>query len=78
MAKLRKPTKHERIADIAAKALAHANSYTINSKIRVLQFEAEELDASVIAMSAALVRIKERRAVVAATIEGFAAVVAKR
>ncbi len=74
----RKPSKGDVIAMSVASDYAHANSTVIHSRIRVLHFEAEETDKSIIAMLATLAQMKERRARLAATIAGLHAVIARR
>jgi predicted nucleic acid-binding Zn-ribbon protein len=56
----------------------HANTTVINSRRRVLEFEAEEVEKSIFALSASLGTMRERRAKISAQLAGLEAVVAKR
>ena len=76
--KPRKPTYLERLAESAAQDFAHANSAVIASRRRVLQFEAEEADKSIVALQATLATMKERRAKLTAIIAGLSLVIGKR
>lgn len=74
----RRPTKLEQLSDAIAQDFAHANSVVVGSKRRILQFEAQETDRSIIALQSALVDMKERRAKLEAMIAGLSSVIAKR
>lgn len=76
--KKHKPSKLDHLATSVAQDWAHANSYTINSRRRVLQFEADETDKSIVALGAALANMKDRRAKIEATLRGLAVVIEKR
>lgn len=76
--KPKRPSKHDRLSASVAQDYAHSNSMHIFSRRRVLQFEAEEADKSIVALQASLVSMKERRAKLAAMIAGLSAVIEKR
>jgi hypothetical protein len=73
-----RPSKLDNLAASVAQDWAHQNSAVVNSRRRVLQFEASEVDASIVALVAALTNARERRAKIEATLTGLAAVIAKR
>lgn len=73
-----RPSKLDNLSVSVAQDWAHQNSIVINSRRRVLQFEAEEMDKSIVALTAALANAKERRAKLEAMLNGLAAVLAKR
>jgi hypothetical protein len=70
--------KLDTIADSAAQMYAHQHTVTINSRRRVLEFEANEVERAVVALSSALSNQKRRRNQIAATLRGLASVVEKR
>jgi len=73
-----RPTKLDRLAEATSRDWAHANSAVITSRVRVLQFEAEETDKSIVALGATLVNLRERRAKIEAVLTGLGQVLAKR
>lgn len=75
---IRRPTKLEELAKAVEQDYAHQNTIVINGRRRVLQCEAEEADKSIVAMTAAMANLKERRAKLQAMIAGLGAIVAKR
>lgn len=74
----KKPGKMDRLAAMAAQDFAHQHTVTINSRRRVLQFEATEVDRAIVAMSAALANQRARRARIEAVLVGLTSVVEKR
>lgn len=76
--KPKRPTKLEHLAMTTELDWRHQNSVVVQSRIRVLQFEADEMDKSIVALAAALASAKERRAKVDAMIAGLTSVVARR
>ena len=76
--KVKKLTKLEALTISVAQDYAHQHTATIQSKRRMLQCEAQEIDASIVALQATLMRQRERRAKVAATIDGLTSVIGKR
>jgi hypothetical protein len=78
MKKTPRPSKFDRLSESVAQDWAHANTAVINSRRRVLQFEAEEVDKSIVALAAATAAARERRARIDATLAGLATVVGKR
>ncbi len=75
---MKKPTKFETLAASVAQGYAHQHTVTINSRRRVLEFEASEVDRAIVALSAALANQKWRRATIDAMLSGLATVVGKR
>jgi hypothetical protein len=71
-------TKSDRLSEAVARDWAHANSAVINSRVRVLQFEAEEVDKSLAALQATVLQVRERRAAIEATLTGLGQVLARR
>jgi len=71
-------TRRQILVNSTAQDCAHQNSYTINSRRRVLQFEADEKQISIIQLTAALNRAKADLARLEASIEGLDSVVARR
>lgn len=69
-----KTMKHARLSQSANRQFAHANTAVIQSRLRVLQVEAEEIDKSILAMQSALAMLKARRLNVEAFIAGLDAV----
>ena len=78
MKKQKRPSKHDHLAASIAQDWAHQNSVVIHSRVRVLRFEAEEVDKSIVALAAALANAKERRAKLEAMLNGLASVIEKR
>lgn len=76
--KPKRPSKHDKLGASIAQDFAHANTAVIGSRRRVLQFEAEEADKSIVSLQASLASMKERRAKIAAMIAGLSAVIEKR
>ena len=74
----RRLSKQDELAARVEREWAHQNSAVIASRQRVLQFEAEETDKSIAALTAAVINLKERRRVIDATLQGLATVVARR
>lgn len=68
----------DRIAASVAQDYAHQNTAVIASRRRVLQFEIEEAEKSIVALQASLANVKERRAKLAAMIVGLSDVIGKR
>jgi hypothetical protein len=66
------------IASAAAKDFAHEHSATVQSRIRLLQFEGEETDKAITQIAAALTAAKDRRAKIDAMLNGLAEVLEKR
>ena len=77
-ARVRKPTRLEALTTSVSQDFAHQHTVTINSRRRVLQFEATEVDRAIVALSADLANQRDRRSRIEATLQGLAAVVAKR
>jgi hypothetical protein len=73
-----KQQKIDKLALSVAQDFAHANSATINSRRRVLQFEAEEIDKSLVALAATVTNLKARRAKIASMLAGLAEVIGRR
>ncbi|MCR4300856.1 MAG: hypothetical protein NUV51_04535 [Sulfuricaulis sp.] len=73
-----RPSRLDALTATVAQDWAHANTATINARQRVLQFEAEELDKSIVALAGAQANARERRAKIEAMLAGLAAVVEKR
>lgn len=73
-----RPGKLDHLTASVAQDYAHHNSVTIHSRRRVLQFEAEETDKNIVALAAALVSLRERRAKLEAMLKGLTAVIEKR
>ena len=73
-----KPTKLEALTESVAQDYAHQNSQIIHSRKRVLEFEAEEADKSIIATAGALAAVRERRAKIQALLVGLENVIRKR
>ena len=71
-------SKLDHLTASIARDFAHHHTVTINSRVRVLQFEAVEVDRAIVALSSALANQKERRARIEATLAGLNVVVAKR
>lgn len=78
MKRIKKPTRLDHLASSVARDWAHQNSVVVHSRMRVLQFEGEEVDKSIVALAAALATAKERRKKIDAMLRGLAAVVEKR
>lgn len=68
----------ESLSTRVAQDYAHQNSAVIASRMRVLQCEAEETDQGIYRMMSALATLKQRRAVIEATLRGMASVIEKR
>jgi len=75
---MKRPTKYDVLANSIAQVYAHANTSVIASKRRVLEFEAEEVDKSIVALTATLTDAKERRNKLWAQITGLSAVINRR
>lgn len=80
VAKMRtpRPSKFDQIAEAISRDYAHQNSLVVQSRVRVLRCELDEIDLSVNNLTAALANARDRRAKVEAQIRGLTAVVAKR
>lgn len=76
--KKEKRTPLDAIANSAAQSFAHQHTVTINSKRRVLEFEANEVDRAIIALTAALANQRRRKNIIAATLRGLESIVGKR
>lgn len=70
--------KHDRLAAAVSQEWAHANSFTIHGKRRVLQYELTEIENAIAAMTAAIAKERERRSQVEAIIRGMTSVLEKR
>lgn len=75
---MKKPLTKQALADSVAQDWAHQHTVTINSRRRVLEFEANEVDRAIVALGAALSDQKRRKTTIEATLRGLTAVVAKR
>lgn len=73
-----KRSKLDSLTESAAQDYAHQNTATINSRRRVLECEADEVERAITALTAAISHQRRRKNVIAATIKGLASVVAKR
>ncbi|MES2360066.1 MAG: hypothetical protein V4529_17125 [Gemmatimonadota bacterium] len=66
------------LADSVAQDWAHQHTVTINSKRRVLEFEASEVEGAIAALSTDLANQRRKKATLEAMIRGLTSVVAKR
>lgn len=73
-----KKVKLDAIAESAAQMYAHQHTVTVNSRRRVLEFEANEVERAIVALSASLSNQKRRRNQIVAMLRGLASVVEKR
>lgn len=75
---VKRPSTTDQLTASIAQDFAHQNSYTINSRKRVLEFEAEEIEKAIVAMTGSLASIRARQAKVRAMLRGLEAIIAKR
>ncbi len=73
-----KSTKFDAIAESYAQDFAHQHTVTINSRRRVLEFEGNETDRAIVALTSALENQRHRRKMIDAQLRGLAIVVGKR
>jgi hypothetical protein len=73
-----KKSKYDSLAESVAQNYAHQHTVTINSRRRVLEFEGEETDRAIIALSSSLAHKRNQRKRIDAALRGLASVVEKR
>ena len=69
--RIRKPTKFEELTRSTRKQHSHLHSQTVIAKRQLLQLEHEQLESRLVALATAITVAKERRAIVAATLQGL-------
>ena len=78
MKAVKKKSSLDVLAESVAQNYAHQHSVTINSRRRVLEFEMNETERAIVALSSALSNQRRRRNVVSASLKGLASVIEKR
>lgn len=78
MKKPKKPTKTEELIHAVARDNSFHSSARIESKMRMIECEVEELEREIVALSAAIVNAKKRKAGLEAIEAGLGQILDKR